>query len=47
MTSGIFNLIKVSGHLIPLQARKLIIEGSGSSHRHEDEERTEQVTKEM
>lgn len=47
MTGGIFNLIKVSGHLIPLQARKLIIEGSGSSHRHEEEERKEQVTDEM
>lgn len=45
-TGGVFNLIKVSGHLIPLEARKLIIEGNGSSHRHEEEERKEQVTEE-
>lgn len=38
MTGGIFNLIKVSGYQISLQARKLI-EGSGTSHRHEEEER--------
>lgn len=45
-TGGVFNLIKVSGYLIPLQARKLIIEGNGSSHRHEEQERKEQVTEE-
>lgn len=41
MTGGIFNLIKVSDHLIPLQAKMLIIESSGSSHTHEDEEQIE------
>lgn len=47
MTGGIFNLIKVSGHLNSLQAKKLIIEGSRSSHRHKAEERKKQVTEEM